>query len=51
MQHHRWLTLAGIATLAGLLLTGCNTFKGLGQDLQRGGEKVSQTAEETRKKL
>lgn len=34
--------------LAGLLvsLTGCNTVQGAGEDLERGGEKIQQKAEE-----
>jgi predicted small secreted protein len=35
------LTLA--ATIA-LLATGCNTMQGLGQDIERGGEKLQEKA-------
>jgi predicted small secreted protein len=37
-------------TLMALLLvatfvSGCNTFKGLGQDIERGGEKIENSAD------
>ena len=28
-----------------LLVTGCNTVKGMGQDLKRAGEKIERTAQ------
>lgn len=31
-------------------LTACNTFKGFGQDVQRGGEKVQDAATDAQKK-
>ncbi|WP_035060848.1 entericidin A/B family lipoprotein [Andreprevotia chitinilytica] len=31
--------------LATLAVTGCNTMKGFGQDLQKGGEKIENSAE------
>ncbi len=34
------LTLAGMAAW----LTGCNTMEGLGQDIQKGGEKIEDEA-------
>lgn len=37
--------------LTAVVLTGCNTVKGLGKDVQRGGEKVTQTAEQTQQKM
>ncbi len=39
------------AVLAAVVLTGCNTFKGLGKDVQAGGEKVQQAAVTTQQKL
>ncbi len=33
------------------VLTGCNTFKGLGQDVSKAGDKVTQTAEKTQNKM
>jgi len=31
--------------MAAFVLTGCNTFKGFGQDVSKAGDKVTQTAE------
>lgn len=43
-----------IAVLSVLLFTaglaGCNTFRGLGQDVERGGEKVQDAAAGAQKK-
>jgi entericidin B len=32
-------------------LTACNTFRGLGQDVERGGEKVQDAATTTQRKM
>lgn len=32
-------------------LTACNTFRGMGQDVERGGEKVQDAASSTQKKM
>jgi entericidin B len=32
--------------LAGTLASGCNTFKGAGRDIQKGGQAVENAAEE-----
>ena len=37
--------------LAGLMLTGCNTFKGFGQDVSKAGDKVTDAAADTQKKM
>ena len=42
--------IASVA-LATVVLTGCNTIKGMGKDVQRGGEKVQQAASETQQKM
>jgi len=34
--------------LVGIAATGCNTFKGAGRDIQRGGQAVENTAERGR---
>lgn len=31
-------------------LTACNTFRGLGQDVERGGEKMQNSADQNQKK-
>lgn len=33
------------------ILTGCNTFKGFGQDVSKVGEKVTQSAEKTQDQM
>ena len=40
------LAFVGATTLA---LTGCNTMEGLGRDVEKGGEKVKQEAQEHKK--
>lgn len=40
------LTLAACA-----LVSACNTVQGIGKDVERGGEKVQETAKEVQKKL
>jgi len=45
-------TILSLLTLAGfLMLAGCNTVQGLGQDIKSGGEAVSDGAEKVKKKL
>lgn len=39
------------AVLAVMVLTGCNTIKGLGRDVSAVGNKTTQTAAETQAKL
>ena len=36
--------------MTAFVLTGCNTFKGFGQDVSKAGDKVTQTAEKTQEK-
>ncbi len=42
--------IAAVALVA-VVLTGCNTVKGFGEDVQRGGEKVQGAAAETQQKM
>jgi entericidin B len=49
-------TMKKLITLLGMLafaasLSACNTFKGMGQDVERGGEKVQDAAGSTQKKM
>jgi len=37
--------------VAGFILTGCNTVKGVGQDVSKVGDAVTNTAEKTQDKL
>jgi len=34
-----------------LMLAGCNTFEGIGKDVERGGEKVQDGARTTKEKM
>ncbi len=45
------IQLISATLLTAVVLTGCNAIKGLGQDVQNGGEKVSRTAEATQQKM
>lgn len=40
--------VALFAVLASLSLTACNTFEGMGRDVERGGEHVQDAANSTR---
>lgn len=41
-----------IASLTAMfVLTGCNTFKGFGQDVESAGEAVTGTAQDVQKKI
>jgi predicted small secreted protein len=33
------------------VLAGCNTMEGMGKDIQRGGEKLQGTAQDTKEKM
>ena len=37
--------------MTAFVLTGCNTFKSIGKDVSKAGEKVTQTAERTQDKM
>ena len=43
-------TLAGFL-FAAFLLSACNTIHGMGEDIQRGGEKVKEAATDVQQKL
>jgi entericidin B len=44
-----WKSIAlALAALAGVL-AGCNTMHGLGQDIERGGEKIQSAADKAKK--
>jgi entericidin B len=42
------VVLVGI--LFGIGMSGCNTFRGAGKDIQRGGEAIENTAEDAQRK-
>lgn len=37
--------------MVAFVLTGCNTFKGMGQDVSKAGDAVTNTAEKTQNKI
>lgn len=39
------------ALLLGIVLAGCNTFAGMGRDIERGGEKLQGEARETQQEM
>ena len=43
--------LAVMFTFSLVLLTGCNTVEGMGKDIERGGEKLQNSAESTKQKM
>jgi entericidin B len=42
--------MLGIAALT-VGLTACNTFRGMGEDIESGGEKIQGTATQTQQKM
>ena len=45
------MKLSFLALVAALLLGGCNTFEGAGKDIERGGEKLQDTAKDVKQKM
>ena len=43
--------LAMLFAFSLVLLTGCNTIEGMGKDIERGGEKLQDSAERTQQKM
>ena len=39
------------ALVLGITLAGCNTFAGMGRDIERGGEKMQGEARETQQEM
>lgn len=47
MQRSKEIALSLIVmVIAGIVASGCNTFKGAGRDIQKGGQAVENAAEE-----
>ena len=40
-----------LALLIAILTAGCNTMQGFGRDVERGGEKVQDTAKDVRERM
>lgn len=52
MRTLKKLALFAIAgTLLGTTLTACNTFEGMGQDVQAGGRAMERSADNVQKKM
>jgi len=37
--------------IAGIVLAGCNTMQGAGKDIERGGEKLQDTAKDAKNRM
>jgi len=44
-------TMLALLLTSAFVLTGCNTVAGAGKDMERGGEKVQDTARDVQKKM
>lgn len=49
-MYHKLLVLMSGVIMA-TLIVGCNTIKGVGQDIQSGGKAISKTAEKVSEKI
>lgn len=45
----RLTAILTLCAIAGLCVAGCNTFKGAGRDIQKGGEAVEDAADKNSK--
>jgi entericidin B len=45
MLFKRMFVAVVIAALGGAAISGCNTFRGAGEDIERGGEAIQDAAE------
>ena len=43
--------MASLTMMFAVLVTGCNTIEGAGRDLERGGEKVQDTARDVKRSM
>lgn len=43
------MTLVALSSI--LVMAGCNTVRGVGQDVSKAGDKVSQTADKTQERI
>lgn len=46
---NRWVAMTAMAFA--LLITGCNTMEGAGRDIERGGEKLQDTARDVKRAM
>ena len=47
----RFLAMLSAVMAAMFTLSACNTVEGVGKDVERGGEKLQNAAEDTKKKM
>jgi entericidin B len=45
MKLRQLLAFAAVAALVVVTVTGCNTMRGLGKDIERGGEKLQDASD------
>ncbi len=45
----KWVALAALLMLGSL--AGCNTFEGMGKDIERGGEKLQHSSKDAKEKM
>lgn len=45
MAYKRILMLVGVTSAAALLFSSCNTVRGVGKDLEKGGTKIQEMAD------
>lgn len=48
---NRWIALSAAVMAAMFALGACNTVEGVGEDIERGGEKLQNAAESTKQKM
>ncbi len=51
MKSSGYSTIAALVALVVMALSGCNTMKGIGKDVERGGERVQDAAQSTQNKM
>ena len=51
MKSSGYFPIAVLVALVVNALSGCNTMKGLGKDVERGGERVQDAAQSTQNKM
>ena len=47
----RVVALTCVVALVALMAPGCNTVRGVGKDIKRGGEGIEKTADKTQEKM
>ncbi len=47
----QWTVVLSVALALGAILAGCNTMRGFGRDVERGGERVQDAVTNTQNKM